>query len=394
MDKGMSNNLNSANLLNCTTLVDILRYRALYQPDKLAYTFLGDGETEEVSLTYQQLDEKARAIAVQLKTMKATDQRALLLYPPGLEFIAGFFGCLYAEVVAVPVYPPRRNQRMTRLQGIVKDSQATLALTTKSLLTNIEQSFSEEPELVAIQSIATDNIASNIGLDWQTPMLCNNTLAFLQYTSGSTGTPKGVMVSHGNLLHNEEMIKKAFQHTEESIFVGWLPLFHDMGLIGNVLQPLYSGIPSYLLSPGEFIQRPLRWLKAISRYKATTSGGPNFAYDLCIDKITPEQRESLDLRSWEVAFNGSEPIRSTTLERFADTFAPCGFRKEAFYPCYGMAETTLLISGGLKTASPIVLQVEGAALEQNRVVVVAGQQEGNRARAGSTRKLRSLIPNL
>ncbi|MCV3212501.1 AMP-binding protein [Plectonema radiosum NIES-515] len=378
----MSNNLNSANLLNCTTLVDILRYRALYQPDKLAYTFLGGGETEEVSLTYQQLDEKARAIAVQLQTMKATGERALLLYPPGLEFIAAFFGCLYAGVVAVPMYPPRRNQRMTRLQSIVKDSQATLALTTKSVLTNIEQSFSEEPQLAAIQSIATDNIASNIGLDWQTPTLWNNTLAFLQYTSGSTGTPKGVMVSHGNLLHNEEMIKKAFQHTEESIFVGWLPLFHDMGLIGNVLQPLYLGIPSYLLSPGEFIQRPLRWLKAISRYKATTSGGPNFAYDLCIDKITPEQLQSLDLSSWEVAFNGSEPIRSMTLERFADTFAPCGFRKEAFYPCYGMAEATLIISGGLKTASPIVLQVEGAALEQNRVVVAAGQQEGNRAIVG------------
>ena len=211
---------------------------------------------------------------------------------------------------------------------------------------------------------------------WQEPALVSpDTLAFLQYTSGSTGKPKGVMVTHGNLLHNEQMIQKAFGHTSQSGVVGWLPLFHDMGLIGNVLQPLYLGIPCILMSPIAFLQKPVRWLQAISRYKATTSGGPNFAYDLCVQKITPQQLQSLDLSSWEVAFNGAEPVRAQTLERFAATFEPCGFRYSAFYPCYGMAETTLMVSGGLKTAPPILKQVEKAALEQNQVISVGGMQE-------------------
>jgi acyl-CoA synthetase (AMP-forming)/AMP-acid ligase II len=367
--------------LNCATLVDLLSYRSLSQPNQVAYTFLVDGDTEEVKLTYQELDQKARAIAVELQSLKAAPgERALLLYPSGLEFIVAFFGCLYAGVVAVPVYPPRRNQRMTRLQAIVKDSEARFALTTASVLTNIQQGFAQEPELTALHCIATDNIveASN----WQKPTLDKSTLAFLQYTSGSTGTPKGVMVSHGNLLHNQWLIQTAMGHTEKTIFVGWLPLFHDMGLIGNVLQPLYLGIPCILMSPVDFIKKPFLWLQAISRYKATTSGGPNFAYDLCIDKITPEQRASLDLSSWDVAFNGAEPVRSHTLERFTQTFAPCGFRPEAFYPCYGMAETTLIVSGGWKTEPPLIRSFDGKALEENLVVAATVEQEGSRALVG------------
>ncbi len=378
----MYNNSIPRSVLHCTTLVDLLRYRSFHQPNQVAYTFLVDGETEEVTLTYQELDQKAQAIAVVLQNMKAMGERALLLYPPGLEFIAAFFGCLYAGVVAVPAYPPRRNQRMTRLQGIAWDAQAKFILSTTSVLTTIKQSFSEDPELTALHCIATDNIASNEALDWQVPRLDETILAFLQYTSGSTGMPKGVMVSHGNLLHNEEMIKRAFQHTEESIVVGWLPLFHDMGLIGNVLQPVYLGIPSFLMSPVAFLQKPFRWLNAISRYKATTSGGPNFAYDLCVRQITPEQQASLDLSSWGVAFNGAEPVRAQTLERFARTFAPCGFRQEAFYPCYGMAETTLLVSGGLKTATPVIYSVDGVALERNSVVVTTEEKEDTRKIVG------------
>jgi acyl-CoA synthetase (AMP-forming)/AMP-acid ligase II/acyl carrier protein len=370
--------LPNANNYEFATLADLLSYRALKQPNQVAYIFLVDGETVEVSLTYQELDQKARAIATVLKSMKTTGERVLLLYPSGLEFIVAFFGCLYAGVIAVPVYPPRRNQRLTRLQAIAADAQAKFALTTKSVLTSIEQSFSKEPELSALHCIATDNIASNLGENWQNLSLCENTLAFLQYTSGSTGMPKGVMLNHMNLLYNEQTIEKAFEHTEKTIFVGWLPLFHDMGLIGNVLQPLYLGAPCILMSPVNFLQKPLRWLTAISRYKATTSGGPNFAYDLCVNKITPEQRESLDLSSWQVAFNGAEPVRVETLERFAVTFEPYGFRREAFYPCYGMAETTLIISGGLKTDLPVVYQVEGKALEQNRVVATTDEQTGSR----------------
>lgn len=365
-----------------STLVDLLGYRAQSHTEVTAYTFLQDGE-EAGRLTYKELDLKARAIAALLQSLDTTVSSALLLYPPGLDFIAAFFGCLYAGVVAVPAYPPRRNQNMSRLQAIVASSQATVALTTTSLLDNIvEGCFGQNPELAELRWIATDNIASGLAEVWQEPDLCESTLAFLQYTSGSTGTPKGVMVSHGNLLHNSALIHKGFGHTPNSQGVIWLPPYHDMGLIGGVLQPLYGGFPVTLMSSLDFLQKPLRWLQAISRYKATTSGGPNFAYDLCVRKIKPEQLASLDLSSWEVAFTGAEPVRAQTLDRFAATFEPCGFRREAFYPCYGMAETTLIVSGGLKTDLPIVRQVDGVALEQNQVRRPGKAREGNRELVG------------
>ncbi len=365
-----------------SSLVDILRYRAFHQPDQIAFTFLQDGETVSLSLTYQALDQQARTIAGQLQSLNASRKRALLLYPPGLEFIVAFLGCLYAGVVAVPAYPPRSNQSMSRLQTIVLDAQCSVALTTTFILTNVEGQLGQNPELAAMCWLATDNLASDYASSWQESTVSSDTLAFLQYTSGSTGAPKGVMVSHGNLLHNERMIERAFGHTKETVSVGWLPLFHDMGLVGNALQPLYLGIPCILMSPVAFLQKPFRWLNAISQYKATTSGGPNFAYDLCVRKITPEQRESLDLRNWDVAFNGAEPIRAETLEQFITTFAPCGFRREAFYPCYGMAETTLLVSGGLKAAPPVICSVAGALLEQNQVVAIPSDWEGARKIVG------------
>ncbi|MEH1793126.1 fatty acyl-AMP ligase [Nostoc sp.] len=353
---------------NFSTLIELLSYRAKNQPDKTAYIFLRDGETEENSLTYGELDLQARSLATHLQSLLSPGDRALLLYPPGLEFITAFFGCLYAGAIAVPAYPPRANMNLLRLQAIVKNAQAKVVLTTKSLLDNLENHLVENPELATMRWLNSDRIDTNLSSNWQKPKLDRDTVAFLQYTSGSTGMPKGVAIAHGNLLCNQRSIRMGFGHTDKTIFVGWLPLFHDMGLIGNVLQPLYLGIPSILMSPVAFLQKPFSWLQAISRYKATTSGGPDFAYDLCVRKITPEQFSSLDLSSWEVAFNGAEPVRAETLERFASYFAPCGFRREAFYPCYGMAEATLFISGGLKTASPILYQVEGAALEENRVV--------------------------
>lgn len=375
----MSSLLNASSLV---TFVDLLDKRELHQPNKIAFTFLVDGEKGEVSLTYQQLNQKAKAIAGHLLSVKATGERALLLYQPGLEFITAFFGCLYAGVLAVPVYPPRRNQQMTRLQAIKKDAQAAFALTTTSVLAKIEHSLKQETELAALHYIATENFGSNFADDWQAPKVRSDTLAFLQYTSGSTNRPKGAMVSHSNLLHNMEMIKMVFQQTEESICVGWLPLFHDMGLIGNVLQSVYLGRPSILMSPMAFLQKPLRWLNAISRYKATTSGGPNFAYDLCVDKITSDERTSLDLSSWEMAFNGAEPVRAETLERFATTFASCGFRREAFYPCYGMAEATLFVSGGVKTSPPVLQTVYAPVLEQNQVVLANSQNQRCRVFVG------------
>ncbi|MEC4819707.1 MAG: fatty acyl-AMP ligase, partial [Scytonema sp. PMC 1069.18] len=373
----MYNNSITKHISQCITIIDILKTRALYQSQQVAYTFLVDGETQEVTLTYQQLDQKAKAIAYELQSLKATGERALLLYPSGLEFIAAFFGCLYAGVVAVPANPPRRNQLLTRLQAIAKDSQATIVLTTTSILNEIKQRFQQETELATLPCIATENLDTSFTQDEQLPQLSSDTLAFLQYTSGSTSTPKGVAIAHANLMHNEEMIKRAFQHTEKSLVVGWLPLFHDMGLIGNVLQPLYMGIPTILMSPVAFLHKPSRWLKAISHYKATTSGGPNFAYDLCVSQMTLTEQESLDLSSWNLAFNGAEPVRSQTLEQFAEKFASCGFRKEALYPCYGMAETTLFVSGRLKTSQLVIQTVDAAALEQNQVVVETQNQKSH-----------------
>lgn len=350
---------------NNWTLIELLCYRAQNQPDKTAYTFLDNGEIESISLTYEQLDRQSRQIAAKLQSLGVSVQSALLLYPPGLEFIAAFFGCLYAGVVAVPAYPPRRNQKLSRLLAIAKDSQAKVALTTESLLVDLKTRFGENSETTGLHLISTDCLDAALELDYSQKTINSSSLAFLQYTSGSTGKPKGVMVSHGNLLHNGRMIKQAFGHSEQTIGLGWLPLFHDMGLIGNVLQPLYLGIPSILLSPLAFLQKPIRWLQAISHYRATTSGGPNFAYDLCARKVKPKQLATLDLSSWDVAFTGAEPIRGETLEQFAAKFGCCGFRKEAFYPCYGMAEATLFVSGGLKTEPPHICSVEGKALEQN-----------------------------
>ncbi|MBD2165167.1 fatty acyl-AMP ligase [Calothrix membranacea FACHB-236] len=351
-----------------TTLVDLLEYRASHQPEQTAYTFLADGITADSSFTYGELHQKAQAIAAYLQSQKAYQERVLLLYPPGLDFAAAFFGCLYAGAVAVPAYPPRPNQSIARLQAIAANAQAKIALTTQAVLALVQPQLQEFVDLRSLQWQATDNLNQNWAHDWRRVEVSSDSLAFLQYTSGSTSTPKGVMISHANLLHNSSLIYQSFQHSSESRGVIWLPAYHDMGLIGGILQPLYGGFPVFLMSPMIFLQKPFYWLQAISRYRATTSGSPNFAYDLCVRKITPEQRATLDLSSWEVAFNGAEPVRAETMEQFATLFAPCGFRREAFYPCYGMAETTLIIAGGDKAALPTVETVEENALKQHQVI--------------------------
>lgn len=354
---------------NFSSFIDVLSYRAKKQPARQAYTFLKSGETEAQKWTYKELHLHSQAIAASLQSLNSSGERALLLYEPGLDFIAAFFGCLYAGVIAVPAYPPRRNQNSSRLQAIATDAQVKIVLTSESLLHNLQTSCNQGGlEISGLHWLATDSLNSNLAHAWQPQQIHSNTLAFLQYTSGSTGNPKGVMVSHGQLLANSALIHRLFGHTTNSQGLIWLPPYHDMGLIGGILQPLYGGFPVALMASVDFLQKPMRWLQAITRYKATTSGAPNFAYDLCLRKVTPEQLASLDLSSWEVAFTGAEPIRAETLEQFSATFAPCGFRKEAFYPCYGMAETTLIVSGGEKTALPIACNVEGAALEENRIV--------------------------
>ena len=354
-----------------TSFIEVLRTRAHEAPDRVAYTFLVDGEADEVKLTYGELDQQARSIAVRLEMQRFRGKRLLLLYPPGLDYIAAFWACLYAGVVAVPAYPPRLNRNLERLQTIVADSEAAGILTTASTLARMKPLLAATPGIEKVCGVTTDDVPLNLAGDWRAPEIDRESLAFLQYTSGSTAIPKGVMVTHGNLLHNEALIQRAFRQTQDSIIVGWLPLYHDMGLIGTVLQPVFAGGHCILMSHMAFLQRPVRWLQAISRYRATTSGAPNFAYDLCTRKATAEERETLDLSSWTTAFNGSEPVRAQTLENFADTFKPCGFRRSAFFPCYGLAEATLFVSGGFKSDAPVGKSFAAKALEQNSVAEAA-----------------------
>ncbi|HEV7509092.1 MAG TPA: non-ribosomal peptide synthase/polyketide synthase [Thermoanaerobaculia bacterium] len=367
------------------TPAGMLRARAEERPNQVAFTFLADGQTEAGRLTYAELDARAVAVAAALREAVAPGDRALLLFPPGLDFIVAFFGCLYAGVVAVPAYPPRPHDRsQARLRSIARDAEPRVALTTSATLSGLAGLTAVAPELAAVRWIATDALASSLP-GTQLPEPDPESIAFLQYTSGSTAEPKGVEVTHANLLHNERMIGAAFEQDERSVVVGWLPLYHDMGLIGTVLQPLHAGGRCVLMSPVAFLQRPMRWLEAINRYRGTTSGGPNFAYELCVRKATPEALAGLDLTSWRVAFNGAEPVRAETLERFAETFAPTGFRPEAFYPCYGLAEATLFVAGGLSGRRPRVARVEPAALERNDVVVVAPEVPDARSLVSSGR---------
>lgn len=363
-------------MIEFLSLVELLRDRAASLPTQQAYTFLADGQTESGDLTYQQLDSQACAIAAQLQTQITPGDRVLVVYPysAGLEFIAAFFGCLYAGAIAVTVNPPTKSETIPKVIERLQACEALMVLTTQSFLTQLKHYLSKKPELSpavnAVPWIATDTLPLSIATNWKQPAITPETIAFLQYTSGSTGTPKGVMVTHRNVLHNSAIIHQCFEHTPNSQGVIWLPMFHDMGLIGGVIQPLYGQFPVTLMSPIALVQQPLRWLEAISRYQATTSGGPNFAYDLVCRQVKPDQLKTLDLSHWQVAFSGAEPVRPQTLERFAETFAPCGFRPEAFYPCYGMAETTLLISGGVKTVAPVVKWVDSVALEENQVILV------------------------
>jgi acyl-CoA synthetase (AMP-forming)/AMP-acid ligase II len=370
------------------TLVNLLRDRAQAQPDKIAYVFLSDGDTESGKLTYGDLENRARSIAARIQSMGISPgSRALVVYPytAGLEFIAAFFGCLYAGVVAVTDNPPRHEKSGQQLQERAMAADVSIVLTTQVLFDRFEAQRSRDPDWDSFFStrlwLVTDNLPPEDGKDWCEPSVDGETLAFFQYTSGSTGTPKGVMVTHSNILHNSEIIRQSFGHTSSSQGVIWLPLYHDMGLVGGVVQPLYVGFPVTLMSPVALVRQPMGWLRAVSRYRATTSGGPNFAYDL-LCKTTAQQREGLDLSNWQVAFSGAEPVRAETLARFAEEFAPYGFRPEAFYPCYGMAEATLFVSGGAKVSEPVVQYVDGAALEENRVCFVAPENAGAKAIVG------------
>ncbi len=320
--------------------------------ESTAFRFLNP-DNYEGSVTFTELMTRAKVLSGLLLRDAELGDRALLMYPPGLAFIEAFLGCLYAGIVAVPAYPPKRNRNAERLLAIAEDCSPQLILTTQELEPQVRSAFASRfPDLAVLatdERLTRCDRGSNIHLPCITP----EHTRFSPIHIWLDFNPKGVVITHANLLANEELIKNAFGHTKDSIVCGWLPPFHDMGLIGLVLQPLYVGIPSILMSPISFLADPIRWLRAISEYQATSSGGPNFAFDYCVDKIDDADCDGLDLSCWKVAFNGAEPVRAQTMDRFVKKFERFGFRPEAIFPCYGMAETTLFVAGrhGLKTQS-------------------------------------------
>jgi acyl-CoA synthetase (AMP-forming)/AMP-acid ligase II/acyl carrier protein len=358
-------------------MLELLAQQAAKQPDATAFAFLDDRDGIS-EITFGELDRRARVIASRLQLELRPGDRALLVYPAGLEFISAFFGCLYAGVVAVPATYPKPKRPMPRLQRIALDCDAHVALSTAQTLTTLDPDLLST-DAATSQWIATDELEDALAEMWERPAVKASDLAFLQYTSGSTSDPKGVMVSHANLLDNLECIRQSFgifdnendRNSRTGVF--WLPAYHDMGLIGGILTPLYMGGRSVLMSPTAFLQRPMRWLQAIHDYQAIISGAPNFAYEYCVRRTTAEERAPLDLSQWRLAFCGAEPIRSETLTHFAEAFREAGFRMKAFYPCYGLAETTLLAAGPDHEQEPRILAVNRAALAEHNVVPECGE---------------------
>jgi amino acid adenylation domain-containing protein len=334
----------------CPSFAHLLWERAQQDPDKNAFSYLSEPRG---ILTYGSLHLRAAALAARLRAIAAPAERAVLLVPPGLDYIVAFFGCMYAGLIAVPAYPPLDDRQMPRLVSLIRNSRPRVVLTLAALAGPTRESLRRHGASAAIDVVACDG-AEDLEPLGSPPDIGRGDVAFLQYTSGSASDPKGVIVTHDSLFDNSAAIKTLFGHDTASSGVAWLPPYHDMGLIGCILQPLYAGFPVALMSPLHFLAQPAAWLEAVSEHRATTSGGPNFAFDLCVRKVTEEQRAGLDLSSWSLAFCGAEPVRPQTLERFAEAFAPCGFRREALYPCYGLAESTLIAAGGRKGAGPAI----------------------------------------
>jgi acyl-CoA synthetase (AMP-forming)/AMP-acid ligase II len=354
-----------------------LQRHALTSPDRLAYRFLLDGRDNEVLITFSELDRTVRAAAAMLQRHCSPGDRVLILLKPGLDYIVGFLACLYSGLIAVPAYPPGATKTLDRLDGILGDCEPAAALTGKDDLPAIRERLAERTSQT--QALDISELEPDDAGNWQPVEVRRSDIAFLQYTSGSTGNPKGVVVTHGNLIHNSQSISENFATYQDSHIVSWLPPYHDMGLIGGILQSVFVGCSATLLAPIHFLQRPLRWLQAISKYRGTVSGGPNFAYELCVRKIKQEELAGLDLSSWQVAFNGAEHVRVQTIESFYDKFSTCGLKVGTAFPCYGLAEGTLLVACDRVHREPVTRHFHASLLEDNRAVPLQCE-EGARGR--------------
>lgn len=346
------------------TIGDVLRHRAAIAPDEIAYTFLVDGEHEAQHVSYRDLERRARRIAAAL----TSGDPVLLVFDPGLEFIAALFGCFLAGVVAVPTYPPDPRDLASgrrRVRRIADDAGARVALTTAAVRARLASG--DEPASRPLEWSVLEALPPESDASWRPAERAPEQVAFLQYTSGSTDDPRGVMITHANIMAHAARAAAMLAIDAASVVVSWLPMYHDMGLIGTVLIPMYVGCRAVQMSPLAFLERPRRWLQAISRYGGTLSPAPNFAYDLVLRKTSPAERAGLDLRTWRGALNGAEPVRAETCEQFIAAFAGCGLRREFFVPCYGLAEATLMVAAGPMRRGPLTMVVDGRALEAHRV---------------------------
>lgn len=356
-------------------LVQMTAERASGKGDADVMAFLAEDGSQEGSLTFSGLDNDARKIAAGLVERGLSGRNLMLLYAPGLDYIRAFFGCMYAGCVPVPAYPPMGARDIDRLKRVVQDCDAGAILSSSMLMPMIEAWVANPTNGMDMSCIATDAMLSTVDASGFQPYEANpDSVAFLQYTSGSTGHPKGVMVSHGNLLANFQQIVWTFAHSSDLDEVGpnyktviWLPPFHDMGLIGGVLTPVFAGAKVTLMSPLTFLKNPYVWLKTISDLGARVSGGPNFSYQYCVRKVKEEQLQDLDLSSWQVAFNGAEPIQMDSLNSFAQKFGQCGFDSKAFLPCYGLAEATLFVAGTPANRGVKVLEADLEQLAKGKV---------------------------
>lgn len=369
-----------------TTLVELCRYRASREPDRQMYAFLENGLEESDSLTLAQLDARARAIAVRLSRHAPPGARVVLSYPPGLDFVSAFFGCLYAGMIAVPAPPVLRvgiDDRYTRFRAIVNSCQPDLLLSNGSRLTRVDALLKDISTPRRPTSVATDEISETDADGWNAPPIGPDTMSYLQYTSGTTGPPRGVGLTHGNVLHNLSLILSNGSRATDDVdrqppAVSWLPVFHDMGLITGVLQPIYVGYDAALMPPTAFTQQPVNWLRAISDRGAGISSAPSFGYELCLRRVSEQQLRSLDLSRWRIAVVANEPVRAEMIDQFSAMLAPYGFRREAFFPSYGMAESTVMLSGGPVEPEPVIRRFDAVALAKGKVQRAGPEDEARR----------------
>lgn len=358
------------------TLVDVLSRQAAKKPNDTALIFLLDGERALPAITYSSLHQLAMKFASGIRKYTDRGDRIVLLFQSSYEFAVAFFGCLYAGVISIPLpIPSRRISEWKKIETIIHNTNAKLVVTYEKARERLVQNAQNNIRTKIFNLHLYENLIKANAMSPE--KITGSDIAFLQYTSGSTGDPKGVILSHDNLIENQILLKKGFRSHGDSVYLTWLPLFHDMGLIGHFLQAIYLGQPFIFMAPNAFIQKPIRWLRAISEYKVRVSGAPNFAYDLCAERVKEEDKEGLDLSCWEVAFNGAEPVRADTLERFSQAFKCCGFNKPSLYPCYGLAEATLIISGATEDGMPVCLDIERKSYEQNTIKIAKDQNSAD-----------------